>query len=63
MADFANMTKSEALQYCYDHENQYKAEIYAGGDDGCRLFDCLITILEDEVIGPVELPDYGMDYD
>ena len=65
MADkpnFTAMTKKEALAYCYEHERQYKADLYASGEDGERSFDCLIEILEGDTIQPKDLPDYGMDY-
>jgi len=60
--NFELMTKEEALEYCYKHENEYKADAYASGENGERQFDCLIDILESETISPSELPSYGMDY-
>lgn len=56
------MTKQEALDYCYLHENEYKADAYSSGDDGCKQFDCLISCLESGTIKPEELAQYGMDY-
>lgn len=56
------MTKKEALEYCYKHANKFKAEMYESGENGERQFDCLIEILKSGVIGPKELPSYGMDY-
>lgn len=56
------MTKQEAIDYCYLHENEYKADLYAGGEDGNEQFNCLIVCLESGTIKPEELVDYGMDY-
>jgi len=61
-ADFSAMTKEEALSYCYEHENQFKADAYAEGDDGVEQFDCLIVLLEDGAIQPKDLPSHGMEY-
>ena len=61
--NFEQMTVEEALRYCYQHENEYKADAYSSGEDGCRQFDCLIEILESGTIQPKELPDYGMNYE
>lgn len=61
--DFNEMTKEAALSYCYKYENEFKVKAYAAGDDGCKQFDCLITILEGDTISPSELPDYGMEFD
>ena len=59
---FEKMTKEEALEYCYNHANEFKADMYKCGENGERQFDCLIAILESGTIEPKELPDYGMDY-
>jgi hypothetical protein len=59
---FEKMTKEEALEYCYKHANEFKADAYASGDNGERQFDCLIEILESGTIEPKNLPSYGMDY-
>lgn len=56
------MTKQEALNYCYDHEDQYKSDLYESGEDGQSQFDCLIVDLKSGIIKPGELSDYGMDY-
>ena len=56
------MTKEEALEYCYKHENEFKHDMYDCGENGERQFECLIEILEDGTIKPEELKDYGMDY-
>ena len=56
------MTKQEALDYCYLHENEFKADMYESGEDGQEQFDCLIVLLQDEYIKPEQLADYGMDY-
>lgn len=58
----STMTKEEALDYCYKHRDEFISDSFAGGDNGVRQFDCLISILEDDVISPSELADYGMDY-
>lgn len=57
--NFETMTKEEALEYCYMHRKQY---IHDAVEDGERLFDCLIYILEEGSIQPKDLPNYGMDY-
>jgi hypothetical protein len=62
-ANFSTMTKEEALEYCTKHENQFKADAYADGENGERLFECLILIVEEGTISPSELPNYGMDYE
>ena len=59
---FEEMTKREALEYCYKNENKFKAEMYLIDEDGERQFDCLVEILESETIQPKDLPSYGMDY-
>lgn len=51
-----------AIQYCYDHEDEYKSAAYASGEDGEEQFNCLIEGLRSGSIKPKELPDYGMDY-
>ena len=56
------MTKQEAIDYCYLHENEYKADAYASGDDGYEQFECLISYLKSGDIKPEELVYYGMDY-
>lgn len=62
MADFKSMTQGEAIDYCYKHANEYKAEMYECGENGERQFDCLISILEDGTITPSDLPEYGMNF-
>jgi len=57
------MNLKEALEYCYKHENEFKSDVYALGEDGCRQFECLVGILESGTIQPSELADYGMDYE
>jgi len=60
MPDFKNMTKEEALDYCYLHKDDYIHgfdSIYEGN----RQFDCLVSILESGTISPADLPDYGME--
>ena len=59
---FENMTKKEAIDYCYKHENQFKSDMYKINEDGEEQFECLITILETGNIEPKDLPNYGMDY-
>jgi hypothetical protein len=66
MSDFSNMTKEEAIEYCYSHRAEYVGGFPndgSRGGDGCRAFDCLIEILEGETIHPKDLPDYGMDFE
>ena len=58
---FETMTLSEALDYCYDHEDDFIRD-FDSISEGTRQFECLITILEYETIKPVDLPDYGMDF-
>jgi hypothetical protein len=60
---FKTMTKEQALEYCYKHENKYKAGAFEDGEDGVRQFECLIGILESGTIQPSELPEYGMDFE
>ena len=57
------MTKTDALEYCYKHEKEYKADCYESGEDGEEAFNCLIVGLRENMIKPEELKDYGMDYD
>lgn len=58
---FDEMSKEEAIDYCYKYEKRFKAEMYADGEDGDRQFSCLITCLEGGTITPSELPEYGME--
>lgn len=60
---FKDMTKEEALDYCYKYRNEYIADLHECGEEGVRGFDCLILNIESEVTKPEELPDYGMDYE
>jgi hypothetical protein len=62
MSDFNIMTKEEALDYCQKHADEFKADCYRSGDNGESQFDCLISIVEDGIISPSELPSYGMEY-
>ena len=57
--NFKEMTKEEAIEYCYKHKNKYNYDIES--EDGDE-FECLIGSLEDGTIKPTDLPDYGMDY-
>ena len=54
------MTKEEAVDYCYEHEDEY---IRGFNDihEGIEAFECLISILEYETINPSQLPEYGME--
>ena len=56
------MTKEEALAYCYKHSHKYISDCEENGENGQRLFDCLIDILEGGIIQPKDLPSYGMEY-
>lgn len=58
--NFTEMTKEEALKYCYTHEKEYKAEMYECGENGNKLFNCLIELIESDTITGVQLPEYGM---
>jgi hypothetical protein len=60
---FESMTKEEALKYCYEHENEFKAASFDVGEDGVEQFECLIGIIESGTIQPSELPKYGMDFE
>ena len=53
---FEKMTKEEALSYCYENENKFKADAYKSNENGQRQFDCLIEIIESGTIEPKELP-------
>lgn len=55
------MNKEEALEYCYDHRDDYIRD-FDSIDEGIRQFDCLISILESDTITPDQIADYGMDY-
>ena len=57
-----DVTKEEALEYCYKHQREYEADNYTDNRSGAELFECLIAILEDGTILPSELADYGMEY-
>lgn len=75
MSIFKNMTKDEAIKYCYKHRERYIREAQAlaveGGlvelnsriPHGIRDFECLISLLDNETIFPSQLPGYGMDYE
>lgn len=56
------MTKQEALDYCYKHEDEYKSDLCGSGEDGQSQFDCLIADIRCGIVKPSELSDYGMDY-
>lgn len=56
------MTKQEAIEYCYLHEDKFKSGIYEAGENGQEQFDCLMVLLKDDAIKPENLADYGMDY-
>lgn len=56
------MTIEETLDYCYNHENEYKRDMYDCGQDGEEQFDCLISLVEDGTVKFEQLADYGMDY-
>jgi len=60
MVEFDNMTKDDALAYCYKHQKEYVSDFVG---DGRRAFDCLISIIESGHCKLRELPDYGMDYE
>lgn len=55
------MNKEEAIAYCYKHKDEYVKD-FKSVDEGIRSFDCLISILEDELIQPNQLKEYGMEY-
>lgn len=57
--NFENMTKDEALKYCWEYEEEF---IKDSGTNGREEFDSMVSLLEDGYIKPVDLPDYGMDY-
>ena len=49
--------QKQLLEYCYKNKKEYVYEV------GCREFDCLIALVEDNTISTFEqLADYGMDY-
>lgn len=56
------MTKEEAIEYCYKHENEFKRDCYSAEENGEEQFECLISCLESGDIKPDELADYGMTY-
>ncbi len=55
LPDFNNMSKEDAIKYCYEHEKEFVS------DNNQREFDCLIEILNG-TIEPKDLPSYGMEY-
>lgn len=57
---FDNMLRGEAINYCYEHKDEYIRGFYSISE-GIRQFDCLISILESGTIEPKDLPDYGME--
>lgn len=57
------MTKTDALEYCYKYEKEYKKDCYESGENGEEAFNCLITGIREDIISPDELEDYNMDYD
>jgi hypothetical protein len=56
---FESMSKEQAIEYCYKHKWEYLKDI--DSEDGDE-FDCLVGLIEDEVIKPTDLPSYGMEY-
>lgn len=59
--DFKNMSKDEAIKYCYDNEDKY-IRGFEDISEGQEEFDGIIVLLEMDGIKPSELPDYGMDF-
>jgi len=55
------MTKEEAIAYCYENKDEYVKD-FESVDEGIRAFNCLISILQDELIQPNQLKEYGMEY-
>ncbi len=55
-----NMSKEQAIEYCYKHKWEYLEDKESKDGDE---FECLIVLLEDEVIKPSDLQSYGMDYE
>lgn len=60
MTVFDSMTVEEAVSYCYSHKEEY-IRLSPGLES--REFDCLISCLEDRLIHPSQLPEYGMDFE
>ncbi len=58
---FETMTKEEAIEYCYKHENEFKSDCYSVSENGERMFECLIGILEDRTIKP-RIPDIELGF-
>jgi len=56
-----NMTYEEAINYCYEHEDEY-IKGFDSVKEGIRQFDCLISLLEYKTIKVEELPDYGFEF-
>lgn len=57
--DPRDVSKVEALKYCYDHSDTY-ARMFDNVADGLEQFANLIVLIESDTIGIDELPDYGM---
>jgi len=51
----------ETINLRYKHRDEY-IRGFDSIDEGIRSFDCLIMLLEDEVITADDLPDYGMEF-
>jgi len=62
MINFQNMTKKEAIEYCYKHKDVFISDCYKNNENGEREFDCLVGIIESGTTLLTDLPDYGMYY-
>lgn len=57
---FEAMTKEQALEYLSEHRDAY-IRGFDSIDEGVRAYDCLVVIVEDGVVKPSQLPEYGVE--
>jgi len=60
--NFETMSKGDAVLYCYKHEQEFKTNATALGENADNKFDFIVDGIENEYIKPNELPDYGMNF-
>nr|WP_308545878.1 hypothetical protein [uncultured Lachnoclostridium sp.]DAF89810.1 MAG TPA: hypothetical protein [Siphoviridae sp. cteLh2] len=55
--------KQELLDYCYEHEHNFKADLMCVGEDYEEQFACLLFLIkEGDITSFEQLKEYGMDY-
>lgn len=63
MDKFLEMSKEEAIAYCYENEDKFVKELIDAGEcveEATEQFNCLVVLLESDGVRPSELPLYGM---